>query len=322
MSTTIQEICESIPQLDEGGRFTSAQAQVRGERVPTVVDGLKAKRPPVTEGLHTFTPAELLTLRVPKLEVNHAIHGYQRDDDRRHARRIAKSMLEGRRIPEIKVAVDGKGVLWVVDGQHRSMGAVIAGKPLRAVVERLSKEEQAQLFADQRRAKPVDRNVLILAGNGPYERYIQTACTDNRHPWTEIVSANPRSNTRISPYSALGLLTSYVGNAVGTRITSSMVERWDESLADELAPLIQCFGNKQTNPPAFRAAALNGIGQTAMHVFRRNEHAQSGDHERWVVHMAKFPWERYMHVRTAADFNFHLVQHWNKRLNQSRKVQI
>lgn len=322
MSITIQEICAEIPQLDEMGTYASARQKARGEHVPTVADGLEPKRPPAKEGLHLFTPAELLTLHVPVVEVNSSVRGYQRPFERPHARKVARAIADGKPMPPIIVAVDGRGVMSLPEGQHRAVGAVIAREPIEGIVKRMSKEEQRELFAGQRKAKTVDRNVLILAGTGPYERYIQDALVNNRNPWHRIVSANPSSKTRITPYAMLNLLTSFVGNAIGNRLNQTMEERWDQDLADGLAPLVACFGDKQTNPPAFASAALRGIGQAAMYVFRRNEHGQDDDYDRWVVHMPKFPWERYMHVRTTADFTFHLVAHWNKRLHASRRVTL
>jgi hypothetical protein len=320
MSTTIYDICKQIPVLKDG-KFDVFKHRT-GEAIPTVVDGLKPRQAPTKEGLHTFTPEELLTLRVPMIEANSRITGYQRPFDRNHARKIAVAILEGRPMPPGVVALDGHGVMYAVDMQHRAVAAVITRQSMPAVVTRMTKEEQRELFAGQRKAKTVDRNVLILAASGPYEEYIQDAVTSNDHPWSEIVSANPSTKTRITPHQMFGLLANYVGNSAGNVMTSNMLERWDENLADGMAPLIACFGNKKTNPLAFRPVALRGIGRASMYVFRRNETVQESDHERWVYHMPKFAWERYLHVRSGNDFAYHLVTHWNKRLHASRKVTL
>lgn len=316
MSIKIYDLCQSIPQVNESGKYAP-----NGD-AGTVADGYTPKRPHGGEGLRQFTPEELCSLIVPVVSVNGSVRGYQRPFRRQHARKIAVALLEGKRIPEITVAVDGNGVMSVVDGQHRAVAAVIAGTPIEGIVRRMNKEEQRQLFADQRKAASVDRNVLILAGTGPYERYIQDAVSNNDHPWSQIVSSTHGSKTRISPYSMMRLLGFYVGNAGSQQITRAAEARWDEALADEMAPLVSCFGNKQSNPPAFRASALHGIGAASMYVFRRNDHVQSGDHERWIEHMPKFPWERWMHIRLGHDFTFQLVAHWNKRLSEVRRVRV
>lgn len=321
MSTTVHDLCKEIPQLDPNGKFEVGKHK-QGQSIPSVAEGLTPKRASVAEGLHLFGPEELLSLQIPVVSVNGAVKGYQRPFVRDHARRIAVALLEGKAIPEITVAVDGNGVMSAVDGQHRAVGAVIAGASIVGIVRRMSKEEQKQLFADQRKAKPVDRNVLILAGTNPYEKYIQRAVAHNGHPWREIVSSNLSSKTRITPYAMLQLLSHYVGNSAGTAISASMEERWNEDLADEMAPLVACFGDKQSNPVAFQATTIRGIAAASMFIFRRNEQLQETDHDRWVTHMPKFPWERYLHLRSGADWTFHLVQHWNKRLYESRRVQL
>jgi hypothetical protein len=321
MPTTVHDLCKEIPQLDEHGKF-DVQKHNKGEKVPTVAAGMTPKRASVREGIYRFSPEELLSLHIPTVSVNGMVKGYQRPFVRDHARKIAVALLGGKALPEITVAVDGNGVMSAVDGQHRAVGGVIAGVPIVGIVRRMSKDEQKQLFTDQRKAKPVDRNVLILAGTNPYERYIQRGVSHNGHAWREIVSSNSGSKTRISPFAMFQLLCCYVGTANGTTFSAAMEERWDEDLADELAPLVSCFSDKQTNPAAFQATALRGIGAASMYIFRRNPHLQESDYQRWITHMPKFPWERYMHVRSGADWTFHLVQHWNKRLHESRRVQL
>ena len=321
MPTTVHDLCKEIPQLDENRKFNVGRHN-KGEKIPSVAEGLTPKRASVREGIYRFSPEELLSLHIPTVSVNGTVRGYQRPFVRDHARKIAVALLNGKALPEITVAVDGNGVMSAVDGQHRAVGGVIAGMPIVGIVRRMSKDEQKQLFADQRKAKPVDRNVLILAGTNPYERYIQRAVADNDHAWKLIVSSSPASKTRISPYSMLSLLAHYVGNASSTNFSPAMEERWDKDLADELAPLIACFGNRQTNPAAFQATAIRGIGAASMYIFRRNPNLQESDYRRWVNHMPKFPWEQHAFVRTGADWTFRLVQHWNKRLHASRRVEL
>lgn len=321
MSTTIYDICKTIPTLNSSGKFDVHKLNKGGE-VASVADAITPSRPLYAEGLHEFTPAQLCALRVPVVTVNGRVRGYQREFDRNHARRIAVALRRGRHIPEITVAVDGNGVMFVVDGQHRAVAAAIVAKPIMGLVKHLSAAEQAQLFADQRKAKVVDRNTLILAGDGPYERYIQAAVSRDDHPWSKITSANSSSKTRISPFAMLGLLTRFVGNSGGLTMNDAIVSRWDEDLADELAPLIACFGDKKINPEPFQAMPLRSIGTTAMYVFRRNPAVQLSDRQRWIVHMPKFPWSRYGWVREGYRMTGELIAHWNKRLHESRRVDL
>lgn len=315
-TTTIQDLASAI-HVDMG-----RGANLKGDR-PRVTDGLKAQRPPKTEGLHTFTPEELLTLYVDQVAVNGSVHGYQRETDIPHARKVARAMLEGKPMPLLHIAMDGKGRMSIVDGQHRAIAAVIARVPIEGVIKRMDKADQKELFFGQRNAKKVDPNILTLAGTNPYARYVQEVFENPSHPWNGLVSANKWSKTRMAPYAMFQLLIRYVGNVEtgAARISPVVEERWDRGLADELAPLIAVFGNKQTHPLAWRPFALQAIGSSAMWVFRRHpEHA--GDRERWAAHMPAFPFELWMHTRTQRLMTGHLVDHWNKRLQGSRRVYI
>lgn len=315
MSVTIQELAREM--YVDGSRTS----QLKSDDRPRVTDGLKARKAPPHEGLHTFSPEELLTMYVQTVSVNGTVSGYQRDRDVPHVRKVARAMLDGKPMPPIIIAVDGKGRMSIVDGQHRALAAIIARLPIKGVVERMDKREQAELFFGQRNAKTVDPNVLVLAGTSAYARYVQEAIENNDHPWHQIVSSNKYSKTRIAPYAMFQLLIRYVANTEtgGAKLTFQVEERWDRGLADELAPLIACFGNKQTNPLAFRPFAVQAIGATAMWVFRRNE-AQPDDHERWVRHMPLFAWEEWLHIRTQRHMVGHLIDHWNKRLSAARRV--
>lgn len=316
MSTTVYEIANEI--LRDGKRA----ARIADDERARVTDGLTPRRPPTVEGLHVFTPEELLSLIVETVSVNGHVTGYQRDHDARHSRVVARAMLDGKPMPEIQVAVDGRGNMYLVDGQHRAVAGVIARLPVRGIVRRLDKGEQAELFYGQRNAKKVDPNTLVLAGTSAYARYVQEAISSNPgHPWGDLVSGARTSKTKISPYAAFQLLIRYVANTEtgGARLSPAVEDAWDRGLADELAPLIGCFGNKQTNPLAFRPATVQAIGATAMWVFRRHDE-HPGDRERWIRHMPQFAFEEWLHVRTQRLMVGHLIDHWNKRLSSSRRV--
>lgn len=295
----------------------------RGETPPRVLDGLRPKRCSPEEGLHLFTPEELLSLRVNAINVNGRVVGYQRELDPTHARKISRWMRDGKPLPLIHVAVDGKGTMAIVDGQHRAAAAVMARIPIEGVVRRLNKDEQAELFFSQRRAKTVDQNVLTLAGSGPFERYVQSAVVEADHPWHALVSHTRHSKTKIAPYQMFQLLIRYVGNVEGqaTGIKGHTIDdRWDSGLADEMAPLIACFGNKQTNVLAFRPWVLQSIGGCAMWVFRRHDR-HPDDYARWQSLMPQFPFEQWLHLRTQRQMTDQLIAHWNKRLSATRRVE-
>lgn len=298
-------------------------AQKRGETSARVTDGMKPRKPAITEGLQTLAPEELLTLRINELSVNGAVRGYQRPYDPRHARKAARALREGKPFPPIIVAVNGRGQLEVVEGQHRACAGVIARIPVEAVIKRMDAATRQALFTGQRHAKRVDPNVLTLTDTGPFQRYVQEAVSTAGHPWSDIVSANRTSKTRIGPYAMFQLLVRYVGNVEGTGsgVAGKGVfdDRWDRGLADELAPLIAAFGNKQIHPLAFRPWTLQAIGASAMWVFRRHEPLIE-DRERWARHMPTFPFDHYLFIRTQQDMTDRLVDHWNKRLSAGRRV--
>jgi hypothetical protein len=314
---TIHELTKDI--VVDGVNVMLAKRQ--GLEIPKVTDGLRPQRPPTGEGLHVLRPEQLLPLQVHAVAVNGRVVGYQRELDVAHARKVARQMRDGRPMPPITLALDGRGHLAVVDGQHRAAAGVIARVPVEAIVKRMTKEEQAALFFGQRNAKTVDRNVLVLAGHGPFDRYVQEAVSVNAHPWHPIVSANRHSKTKIAPYAMFQLLVRYVGNVEGQAAAHKgpMDDRWDRGCADELAALVSCFGNKQTNPLAFRPATVQAIGAAAMWVFRRHSRHED-DFERWQKHMPLFPFEQWLHVRTQRQMTNALLDHWNKRLSGSRRV--
>lgn len=318
MSTTIEKLLDGV--YVDGSNLLIATR--RGETTAKVLDGLTPKRPPAVEGIHRFTPEELLTLTVDVVGVNGRVVGYQRDLDLRHARRVAHWLRDGKPLPTMEIALDGHGKMYLVDGQHRAAAGVIARVPVDGLVRRLSKQEQAELFFSQRRAKTLDPNVLVLAGTGPFDRYVQAAVASHSpHPWSPIVSASRRSKTKIGPYAMFQLLIRYVANteAQGATRNPGLDQRWDRELADELAPLISCFGNKQTHPLAFRPSTLQSIGGTALWVFRRRDR-HPDDYMRWQKHMPLFPFEQWVHVRTQTQMTSILLDHWNKRLSEGRRV--
>jgi hypothetical protein len=294
-----------------------------GKQTAKVLDGMKPRRPSIGEGLHTLTPEELLTIRIPEISYNGRVRGYQRPFKVQHARRAAQALREGKRLPPLLLALTGRGQLEGYDCQHRAAGAVMARMPLDVVVQRLSAEERQQLFTDQRLALKMDPNILVMTGTGPFERYVQEAAVNQSgHPWSKLVSPGG-SKTRIGPNQMFALLIRYVANrsgqGAGISNPGAFKDRWDRGLADELAPLIGCFGNRETNPLAFRNRNLMAIGNTAMWVLRRHE-PHPEDRERWLAHMPEFQFDMYRYIVTETDMTDTLLKHWNKRLSGKRRV--
>lgn len=315
---TIEQLMKDTYAVDSNGKVI----QERRGRYQRVLDGLHPKRPPVVEGLHEFTPEELLALYVAQVQVNGRIVGYQRQLDETHARRIARWLLDNKPVPTLDVALEGDGRMFIVDGQHRAAGAVIARRSVQGVVRKLNKESQAELFFSQRKAKTIDPNTLVLAGTTPFDRYVQSAIYDRGNPWNGMVSASRNAKRKIGPYAMFQLIVRYVGNVEGqgTGRLIATDDNWNHALADELASLIRCFGDKESNPLAFRPVALNAIGSTAMWVFRRHPGTLADDHDRWVKQMPTFPFDRWLQLRTQRELVDVLLAHWNRRLTGSRKV--
>lgn len=317
--TTVFDVCSKLYPL--GTNVLIARKQ--GQQVLPITHGLKPRRAPREPGVHLFTVAELLALSIPYMTANGTINGYQRGLEVSHARNIARALQAGKPLPPIEVALDDRGNMSIIDGQHRTVGAVLAGVPIEGHIKHRSLDEQRELFAGQRRARPVDRNVLVLAGDSPYELYIQDAVTSSEHPWSPLVSSSAKSKTKVSAHTALALILGYVSDAIenGSRLTPHQIERWNSTYADEMAPLLTCFGNKKSNPLAFSATNVRAIGHAATLVFRRRN-ADEADYDRWVRHMPGFQFRDYAYIRRSSQMLDELLEHWNKRLpvDSSRRV--
>lgn len=296
-------------------------ARRQGREPAMVLDGLKPQQPPVAEGTHWLTPEQVLMIRIPHMEVNGRIVGYQRPFNIQQARAIADAMREGVPMPPVVLALDGHGQLIGTDGQHRLAASVISRIPVWVVTRKMTKDEQSALFTSQQRARRIDRNIMVMTGTSLFDRYVQAAVCESGHAWSELVSANPKSRTRMGPYAMFQLLVRYVGDREGQGAgwRPAMNELWDKGLADELAPLIACFGDKQSNPAAFRASTLQAIGSSAMWVFRRRRPLPD-DYPRWVDHMPTFKFEKARFATTQQEMTRLLVEHWNKGLRGPRRV--
>lgn len=315
---TIYELASQIGQVD----FTRERERgIKGR--PASTQGLTPEPFPKREGYFNATPEQIASLRVPSIEVNGGIRGFQREKVNAHARKIARALVSGEEMPPLIVSIFPDGNAYVDDGQHRALGAVIARKNIEVVSKRRSVEQARRLFANQGRAKRVSNNDTLLTGESAIELYIQDAITSTDHPWSDLV-AHYNSNSRMTPTSMAIMVGSFSYNSINQGVNfyvSKSAESFDEAMADKLAKLVKVFGLKTTNPLAFRARSLRAIAYAAIFIFRRNPNMRASDFERWERHMPSFQFEKYPHLLNKEnDLAMVLVEHWNKRLSDDRKV--
>ena len=323
---TVFELASQIPQID-----LRSDARGRGRKnQPFVTHGLVPEKFPVQEGYFTATPEQLASLRVPKIQVDDDIQGFQREKTNSHARKIARAMLAGVEMPPLilSIFVDDEGnpladYVAVVEGQHRAIGAIIARMPVEVIVKKRTVNQARELFTNQSRAKNLKADDTLLTGNSPVELYIQDAVTSDDHPWSDLVAPG-NSDRKMTPTTMAVIVGSFVHNTMnmGTNYHTSRPEHeFDMNQADRLASLIRSFGTKATNPLAFRGRSLRAIAFAAVYVFRRNANLKDGDVERWKRHMPTFDFAKFPHLLTKeSELALALVDHWNKRLPEERKV--
>ena len=319
---TVFELASSIQQMD----LTKGSTDRGSRNRPPVTQGLIPVAFPNDEGYYTVTPEQIASLRVPTIEVNGDIRGFQRAKENTHARKIARAILAGDEMPPLMVSIFPDGKAYVDDGQHRALGAVIARTPIEVVVKRRTVEQARKLFANQSRARKLKSDDTLLTGDSPLELYIQDALTSDSHPWSAMVTTSSGGqSTRMSPTSMAIVVGSYVYNTLnqGTNfLCTRPVEQWDERKGDILAKMIQAFGTKTTNPLAFRARSLRAITQAAVYVFQRNKNVHRDDFDRWMRHMPTFDFAKFPHLLNKDnELAARLVEHWNKRLPEARRVE-
>lgn len=320
---TLYEIAEKIPVRDLTG---SSRGGRNRQNTVMITNGLKREPFPTEDGLHWATPNQILSLVLPAVDIDlndQAIKGFQRVRDVNHARKIARALLAGDEMPTVEVSVFPDGKAYINEGQHRCLAAVMARMPLEVKVKRRTVEQARKLFANQSKAKRLKADNTLLTGNSPIELYIQDALTDPDHPWADLVSVTPSAG--ITP-TTMALCAGAVGhNALQSAIThhtSRTPEQFDSKAADELAEFIKAFGNRKSNPMAFKARNLRSISYAAVYISVRNPNfKRPEDVERWKRHMASFPFENYPHlINDTMRTSTLLVDHWNKRLSPERKV--
>lgn len=322
---TVLEIAKDIKKIDLDSPAPAHQADIK----ESVADGLRAKPFPMKEGYFTATPSQIASLEVPIITIGNKVEGFQRDtrESKTHARKMARAMLEGKEFPPIMVSTykDEKGKTHAIisDGSHRAVASIIARVPVEVVSKKRSFEDAKQMFTDQRKSRKISSDQTILTGNSPLEHYIQDALTSDTHPWSDMIGVN-RDKRKITPITAALCIGSYVHNSMNAGLnayTTKSEKEFDAAKADELLELIMAFGNKTTNPLAFRSNSLKAITHTAVYVFERNENPQPGDRARWKEHMPTFAFEDYPHLLAKhGQLMQALIAHWNRRLSANRKI--
>jgi hypothetical protein len=315
---TIYELAATIPQTD-------LQTNRGGKNRPSITKGLVPEDFPIQKGYFEATPEQLASLRVPKIEVSDEVRGFQREKVNSHVRRIARAMVAGEEMPPIMVSIFPDQKAYIDDGQHRALASVMTRLPLEVVVKERTVAQARKLFAAQARAKKLRRDDTLLTGDSAIELYIQDALTSDNHPWSTLVGVQA-SRYRMSPTTMAAAVGAFVFNTMNTSINDFInrpESEFDEALANTLADLIRAFGTKTTNPVAFKGGVVRAISYAAVHIFRRNENSQMRDYGRWMTHMPSFDFGKFPHLLNKEGYlSLELVNHWNKRLLESRRVHV
>lgn len=309
---TVYEICQQIKVTGPNGKVASS--------APSIVAGMRPEPVTLRPGDVTLTPEQILSLVVPHLtQEGGEFVGFQRDLVVAHARGIARSLLLGIPIPVVEIALLPGGQQWMVEGQHRSVAAVIARKPMKAIVREMTEEQAQLLFTHQAKARRINPNVTVLSSSDPFSTYIQDVLTSKASPWAPIVGQQA-TTYRISPKQAFNAISAYCCNSIGRDGRSADPDKFDRGLCDELGLLVAAFGTKQTNPLAFRPVALAAITTAAIKIVRRRG-SELEDIVRWRERMPQFPFGAYQHLRREAELTSALIDHWNRGLRRAdRKV--
>lgn len=324
MDITLYDLLRNVQRTNESGRVSKNSPSVVDGMIPHPFDASNA-------GLRELTPEILLSIKIPVLDYDenlHTVDGFQRDLKVAHARRIGRAMSAGKEMPPVMISVTEDGDAIMTDGQHRPVGAIIEGKPIKAVIEYRTREKAQELFADQKKGVDPPNDTLILSGKGFYNLYIQEAVTNPNHVWFPIAGpgaeGGPGSGNKMTPYSMKYMLVAYVGNQAGTKGGVDAAEdptiqsRWDVRKADELAELVKTFGTKTTRSEAFTSRALRAIAVAATLIVARQGHRKE-DIERWKRHMPLFDFRPVAHLSNT-DLTDRLLDHWNKRMKLENKV--
>lgn len=328
---TVYEVASDIGVIDLENRGRGKKASSH----KFVTDGLQPEPFPLKEGYYEATPEQLASLKVPVITVGDKVVGFQRDarDSKAHARDMAKAMKDGKEFPPIIVSLTknsetGEEEAIVSDGQHRSVAAIIARQSCEVVVKHREEDAAKNMFSDQTKSKRIRHDHTLLTGNSPLELYIQDALTSDDHPWSNMISPTGKASDRrrISPVTAATMIGAYVYDSMSAGVNNYIkrsVDGFDEEKANELAELVKAFGNKMSNPDAFRSRSLKSITYAAIYIFHRNPSVKDSDKKRWMDWMPRFAFREHSHLwNNDQQLAQALVAHWNKRLPVDRKVEV
>jgi hypothetical protein len=321
---TIYDLLSKVPMREKGKRGR------KRENAPTITQGLTPRPFKNEVGYRVIEPEELASLRVPKVQRGlGGYDGYQRTFTPTHAFNIAWAMQDGQEMENIQISLDEYGQAYITDGQHRVAAAVIARKPLDAVIKQRSEGQASEMFAFQTFAKKLDPSHMVKVSNDVMSAYVQDALIYNELAWSDLV--HETSKKKLSPSVAHRLITMYGCNVIGSMPAQQLdrvQDQFDSKRADELADLIRVFGlkadggfDRTLNPMAFKGANLRAIVQAAVHVFiRADEVHPKEDRERWLRHMPRFDWIKTVHTHDQKRLTELLLDHWNKQ-KTSRRVE-
>lgn len=315
---TIYQLAAQIQQVD----LTRARGNTNRFANP-ITDGLTPEPFPVIEGYRIVTPEQLATLRVPVIEVGNEIKGFQREKVNGHVRKIARALLDGEEMPPLIISIFPDGNAYVDDGQHRALAGIMVRRPLEVVVKHRTVEQARKLFAAQGRAKSLRSDDTLLTGNSPLELYIQDALTSDDHPWSGLVTPSRNTHNRMTPTTMAVIVGAFGYNSLSNSVSAHTrrPDEFDERLGAQLAEMVKAFGNATTNQLAFKGRTLRAISYAAVHIFRRNPNLKEGDLDRWKRHMPSFDFGKFPHLLgKETEMSLMLVEHWNKRLPDERKV--
>lgn len=289
----------------------------------TIAIGIKPVAAPKTTGFHVLTPAQTASLGVDLFSIEHKNGGYQRELKPNQVWKIARQMEADYPMPPILYAILEDGSTQIIDGQHRALGSVAAGRNLWAVAIEADLPTQKRLFSAQSAGINVEKGHLVLIGDGVINRYVNDACRspEGKHPWAGLVAkrANKHHMSASQMYHLVGTLT------LGLSATNSgwekqndprvVEEKWNPINADILGELIAAFGPKAQNKLAHAGTSLRAITNVARRtIFARPDgRARSAEITRWKTHMPKFKFDDNIWALSSTDLTEQLlVAHWNK----------
>lgn len=306
-------------------RLPEAGGKRANKASPSIAEGLKPKPlGKLREGIHELSPEQTLSLFMPVLQVGDGISGYQRDarKTQKHVRQIAKAIEDGIMIPTATVAKADDGY-YLTDGGHRGLASIMTRSNFRVEIRSMNEAQQRELFHNQTYGQKLRREHSVLTGDTSLALYVQDVFTAPESAWDGLITLSHNPRGKLTPAGLESVAAMYgSGVIVSSGEAKRMAdEKFSEKFANELAHLIRAFGTPSTNPLAFTTLSLRAITMAAVMILRRGPRKE-GDVRRWMMHMPKFDFAAYQHIRKATLLREELIKHWNKRLSAERRVEL